>query len=194
MLETRVLIMNRSWVPVAISPLKRALALLFKDHAQIVDTESYELFSWEAWLAERSFPLTQACHKTYIKTVHLQIEIPKVITLATYNRIPTRKLSFSKNQLFRRDQNACQYCGVKPGVRGLTIDHVLPRSRGGKTSWQNCVASCARCNTKKGNKTPEEAHLKLLNPPYQPNWLESFSIQGAHFEEDWKRFMPAVFA
>ena len=108
----------------------------------------------------------------FVHTASRRIRLPKVIRLFNYNKYPKRDLKFNRHNIIARDNNQCQYCGKKFPSTALSIDHVKPRSRGGNYCWENAVASCHRCNTRKGGKLPQEANMKLLKkpvaPPYDP--------------------------
>jgi 5-methylcytosine-specific restriction endonuclease McrA len=187
----QVLVLNRSWMAIATTTTQRALSLVFRGHARIVDPDTFECLKWEGWLAGHSEPAgTGGPRPGTILTPRLRIELPGVITLATYGGVPSRNLPFSRRALMRRDQHTCQYCGLMPGSRHLTIDHVHPRSRGGPTDWMNCVIACVQCNVRKGDRTPEEAGAPLRRRPYRPTFLDGFRI-GADVPEQWARFVKA---
>ncbi|NUQ34971.1 MAG: HNH endonuclease [Planctomycetaceae bacterium] len=190
MFNDQILVMNRSWMPVAVTTVRRGMSLVFRNHARIVDHDSFDLFDWERWLAERSASKSpdEAPVAGYIHTVNLRIELPQVIILSRYNGVPNRSVPFSRRTLFRRDNHECQYCGGRPGVRNLSIDHVLPRSRGGGTDWLNCVVSCVRCNVRKGNRTPEEAGINLRRRPFRPSLMEGLGV-GQDMPKAWERFL-----
>jgi 5-methylcytosine-specific restriction endonuclease McrA len=101
-----------------------------------------------------------------IRTVRLSIPRPSVIRLGYMVKRPRPRVKLTKQEIFRRDQYTCQYCGVK--AKGLTIDHIIPRSRGGEHSWSNLVTACPDCNRKKGGRTLQEAKMRLINPPCEP--------------------------
>ncbi|MCA8940282.1 MAG: HNH endonuclease [Planctomycetes bacterium] len=187
-----LLVLNRSWTPIATTPIMRALSLICRGHARIVSTGDYALFDWEGWLATHSFPHEVKKEDEqdieWINTPTIRIEAPRIVTLATFNGVPSRYLAYSRKALFRRDNNTCQYCGATPGARALTIDHVMPRSRQGGTDWHNCVVSCMRCNVRKGNRTPEEAGMKLARAPFRPSYLEALRING-EVPQDWCAFV-----
>lgn len=106
----------------------------------------------------------------WIKTTRLWIPAPEVIVLKQYGETPPRKITFNRSNLARRDDYLCQYCGKEIGVVKMTIDHVLPRSRGGGNSWENCVSACGDCNSRKADKTPKEARMELRKEPVKPSW------------------------
>ncbi len=110
--------------------------------------------------------------KDYIRHAKGVFLVPEVIILnSPYDKVPAPRNTFSRRTLFRRDGYRCQFCGCQPGTEELTIDHVLPRSQGGITSWENCVLACISCNAKKANRTPEEAKMKLLSVPAKPRYV-----------------------
>ena len=93
-----------------------------------------------------------------------------MLALARYDRLPTQAVAFSRRNIFKRDRFTCQFCGRQPGSEELTIDHVVPRSRGGTSTWENCVLACVPCNARKANRTPEQAGMKLRRAPVRPAW------------------------
>ncbi len=150
-MEKRVLVLNLDHSPVAVVSPQKAIVLLLLDKANCLST--YELLE--------------------IRTVSRSFEYPAVIRLNHYKNIPYRGALLNRVNLFRRDGGECQYCGSR---RHLTIDHVIPRSKGGKTSWTNLVTACNRCNMNKGDKTPEQAGLILQKEPFKPS-LSYFFIR-----------------
>jgi 5-methylcytosine-specific restriction endonuclease McrA len=103
-----------------------------------------------------------------ISSPSITFKIPSVIVLKTVVKFISTGIRPSRNNILWRDKNQCQYCGVIESPRDMTIDHVIPRSRGGENTWSNLVTCCKRCNQKKGNRTPEEANMSLLNKPVKP--------------------------
>ena len=188
-MKNHILVMNRSWSPLAVTSVRRAMSLVFRCQARIVSTENFELFEWDQWLVRHSEPLTgDVSPPRYIRTVNLQIKLPAVVTLSRYNGLPSQQVPFSRRTLFRRDNYQCQYCGRAPGTRNLTIDHVLPRSRGGGTNWLNCVVSCVHCNVSKGNRTPDECGKPLRRHPFRPSWMDGFRVQD-DIPNEWLAFV-----
>jgi 5-methylcytosine-specific restriction endonuclease McrA len=131
--------------------------------ARIIEHPSYQTYTWEDWARLRP----QATDEK-IKSGNIYFRIPEIIKLSEYDKIPAPKVHFSRRNLFKRDNMTCQYCGCKPGSSELTVDHVLPRSQGGTSTFENCVLSCIKCNTRKANRTPEQAGMKLLSKPKKP--------------------------
>ena len=120
------------------------------------------------------------------------MRVPEVITMITYDKLPIRSVAFSRRNLFKRDKFSCQYCGCRPGSEELTIDHVIPRSHGGVTSWKNCAVACVDCNAKKADRNPEQAHMPLRKQPVQPKWRPFYASQGNRIDS-WSRFISEAY-
>lgn len=119
--------------------------------------------------------------------------VPSVVVLAFYNRVPRMEVRFSRRNVFLRDHFTCQYCSKTLPESQLNLDHVLPRDKGGVTSWDNIVTSCFRCNTRKGNKLPDEVDMHLQVRPKAPRWEPLFGLMEAGMaEESWMRFLGPV--
>ncbi len=164
-LADSVLVLNRSWHPIGVVRARKAIGLVAVERAAIVCTETYGTFSLPAW-AQR--PPRASVPR--IRAVCFAFDRPEVIVLSRQARHVPLAIRFSRRAVFRRDGHACVYCGCKPGLSGLTIDHVLPRSRGGKTNWENCVTACGRCNVKKGDGLPGDRVPRLKRRPRRPHW------------------------
>ncbi|MEE8109805.1 MAG: HNH endonuclease [bacterium] len=163
-----VLVLNRSYEPLHICSGRRAITMILGGRAEAVEEDGF-----------------------LVRSYSLALRLPSVIRLQRYIRIPRRgEISFNKRNVLRRDNHTCQYCGHQG--KGLTIDHVTPRSRGGKTCWENVVAACQPCNSQKGNRTLKESGLHLLRAPHQPYFLfhhyVASSVQGSAFET-WTKYI-----
>ena len=156
MLDTGVLVLNRVYQPVHITSVRRAFTLLYQGAARAID-EEFRLFDFESWAA-----LAAASHHDSIGTVGRRLRVPRVIVLLAYEHLPKARVRFSRFNIYARDDSTCQYCGRRFRRAELNLDHVVPRSRGGSTSWENVVCSCIPCNLRKGGRTPEEAGMRLL--------------------------------
>lgn len=121
----------------------------------------------------------------------LSICVPEVIALRTYDGYPVRGVSFTRRNVYKRDGHTCQYCGARPGLHELTIDHVIPRSRGGASSWENCVTACRPCNARKANRLAHELDLTLRKPPAAPRWPGGLDPASVRARPLWQRFLPA---
>lgn len=186
-LNTKVLVLNRSFLPVHITSVRRAFTLLYQGVAHAVDAE-YRTFDFESWAA-----LSAAVHDDTIGLVNRVIRVPRVILLLAYDRVPRRQVRFSRFNIYARDKSTCQYCGRKFPRSDLNLDHVVPRSQGGMSRWDNVVCSCHTCNHRKGGRTPEQAGMKLLRVPRRPEWtpfmLEAFSLRRYR---EWVPFLSTV--
>ena len=165
----RVLVLNASYEPLQIISTRRAVVLLLQEKAELVESAHQRLRS-----LTRSFL------------------VPLVIRLVRYIRIPRRlRLPCSRRGVLARDRDVCQYCGTQPGRAQLTVDHVMPRSRGGLTTWENVVTACRECNHRKGGRTPEEANMVLISTPRQPQFV-AFALLGELERHDvWKKYAYA---
>ena len=121
-----------------------------------------------------------------LRTTRDSFQFPSVIRLRSYIRLPYSKVVLSRRNVMRRDNFECQYCGKKSA---LTIDHVIPKSRGGKDTWENLTTACERCNVKKGNKTPKEAQMPLLTKPYRPVPITFFRDYNGGVQDPWKPYL-----
>ena len=168
MLTSNVLVLNRLYQPVHVTSVRRALILLYRGAAKAVD-EQYQTFDFDSWAS-----LSAAMHEEAIRTPSKRLRIPRVILLQAYDHLPRAKVRFSRLNIYARDRSTCQYCGRRPARAELNLDHVVPRAKGGKTSWENVVCSCVGCNLRKGGRTPEEAGMRLLKHPVRPKWTPLF--------------------
>jgi 5-methylcytosine-specific restriction endonuclease McrA len=182
-LDQPTLVLNRQWQPVHVTTVARSLILLWNDAARIVDPEEYRLLSWSDW-AECEPEDGEPC----IRSARLRLRVPEVICLAHFDRLPSAAVTFSRRNVAKRDHYTCQYCGEQPGGEGITIDHVIPRSRGGSSTWTNCVAACEQCNALKGDRTPEQAGMKLRRRPVRPEWKPFYAALGGRIES-WAKFL-----
>lgn len=183
----RMLVLNNNWIPVNVTGLQDAFKKLCCGRAYCLDHTSYSSYSLDEWI-EISDCLD---HLPKIRTGSREIAIPEVLLLDEYGKIPHRNVKYSKTNVFYRDKFKCQYCGKAFARSKLTVDHVLPKSRGGRSIWTNVVACCEACNKKKEDKTPEEAGMKLIKGPKEPyggNPLFCLA-ESDRIRESWKKFL-----
>jgi 5-methylcytosine-specific restriction endonuclease McrA len=190
-LSFRVLVLNRLWQPVNIVGTQRAFSLLLQDHAQVIYTgdSSFRMMDSAAWLAlsEEEVP---GDNEAYVQTIRLRIRAPKVLLLRNYAQLPVKEVKFNRENLFERDNYRCQYCGNGFAAAQLNMDHVIPRDRGGRTSWENIVTSCIKCNTRKANRLPHQANMLLIRKPERPRWRPFVSsLIGQDYDSDWEHFV-----
>ena len=188
-----VLVLNRNFYAVHITPWQRALSLVYLDHARVVDQE-YRTYSFEDW---RELSQMIANHPAgYVSTPSFRIAVPEVITLRAYDKLPIGDVKFTRRNIYEHYSYKCCYCGKKFSTHELNLEHVLPRSRGGKTDWSNIVTACMPCNLRKADKLPEEAHMKLLIKPSKPKWRGSASLvfrAPFKIKASWQRFIDNVY-
>ena len=143
---SRVLLLNYSYEPVMVVSIKKAIILYVLDKVDILEKSENQ-----------------------IRSLYLSIPIPYVIKLKKFLYVKPRKLALTRNNIIKRDDGTCQYCGLKPS--SVTIDHIVPKNKGGKDSWDNLVAACKKCNMYKGNQLLNEINMKLLKRPAKPSYL-----------------------
>src|SRR5579871_1265651 len=186
-LDRPTLVLNRSWQPVGVASVSRSLVLLWNDNARVVDPQDYQLYTWADWSRLVPHP-----DEPFIQAVRMRLRIPEVVALTKYDRIPTNAVTFSRRNIYKRDRYTCQYCGAQPGTEELTVDHVLPRSRGGISTWENCVLACVGCNKRKADRTPEQAGMPLRKAPVRPTWRPLYATRDARIES-WTRFVGEAY-
>ncbi len=196
-LNAQVLVLNKLWMAIRVVDAKRAFSMLFCDQAEVirVDDGSYSTHDFDSW-TDLSMAREQIEKREYewVSTVRLHIAVPKVIRLLGYDRLPKQQVKLNRRNIFARDNNTCQYCGGHFATTELSLDHVLPRSQGGKSTWANLVCSCVRCNTRKGGRTPNEANIKLIRPPVRPKRNPVISLRlGSAKYASWRAFLDNAY-
>lgn len=196
-LDTSVLVLNSNYTAVHIIAARRAFRLLCKEHAEVVSQagEQWESYNFESWVelsrARHLFPQNDG---DWIRTVNLTIRVPRIIRLLLFDRRPRKTVKFNRRNLFARDANRCQYCGRRFPTSELSLDHVVPRSRGGQTTWTNIVCACTGCNARKGGKLPVEASMRLIQRPYRPKSSPIVRIKVASPKyQSWKHFVDEAY-
>ncbi|GJM63704.1 HNH endonuclease [Persicobacter diffluens] len=159
------LLLNADYSALAICDIYKAFLLVFLEKAEIVNAAEGE----------------------YLHTVDKAYPVPSIIKLRRYVNIPYQKVILSKSNIFKRDANQCVYCDTK---KDLTLDHVLPRSRGGKSTWKNLVTACQSCNSKKGDRTPEEAQMPMRHQPFRPSFLMMLQNNGLN-QNHWLPYLKS---
>lgn len=184
-----VLLLNRNWQAIHVKTPADAFCMMSSGTAQALDIREGDdmlLVPWDQWL---SLPVRRVDHA--VQTVRGPIRIPTVVVAAHFSKMPVRRAKFSSRAIWIRDNGTCQYTGhrLKPGEGN--IDHIMPRSRGGKTSWDNCVLASKHINSIKSNRTPQEIGLKLLKKPAPPREVPAVMTIRNHFAiPDWNHFLP----
>lgn len=194
-----VLVLSKGWQPIDTITVRAAFGRLFSGNVFFMDEDDYSLHDVEAWLA---LPVTDERH---LRTNHDKVRVPEVIVMRSGYSPDRNKLNFGRRNLLKRDRGTCQYCGEQPSNSKLTMDHVIPRSKGGPKSWQNCVLACLDCNGVKGDKSLAESGLKLIDRPelktlhpdqpnlwkkiYEPNWSPVYKVPSKSMKQSWRKFV-----
>ena len=190
-LTYKVLVLNRLWQAVNIVGVQRAFCLLLQDHAQVIHTAdgSFEVMDSAAWL-EHSEVDAPGDSEAYVQTVRMRVRVPKVLLLRNYDKLPVKEVRFTRDNLYERDHYRCQYCGNHFPDHQLNMDHVIPRAKGGRTSWENIVTSCIPCNTRKANRLPHQASMHLMKKPERPRFRPFISsLIDQTYDADWEHFI-----
>jgi 5-methylcytosine-specific restriction endonuclease McrA len=194
-LDQSVLVLNRLWQAVNVVGARRAFALLAREHAQVVHqtVDAFHTYSLMDWIDFSDYNPPADAMET-VHTVNRSIRLPRVILLTVFDKLPCKELKLTRNNVFERDSNKCQYCGHAFERELLNLDHVIPRHYGGKTTWENIVCSCIKCNSRKANRLPHEAHMRLIRKPSKPKWRPVISlVLGNHGHEKWKDFLDVAY-
>jgi 5-methylcytosine-specific restriction endonuclease McrA len=196
-LASSVLVLNRFYVAIHVINVRRAFGLLCRELAEVIHVEDgqYANYDFESW---REISELKARFKDpdedWIRSVNFEIQVPRVVRLLYYDRLPKQTIRFNRRNIFARDSNRCQYCGKKFPTSELSLDHVVPRSRGGDTSWENVVCSCVKCNVRKGGRTPQEASMHLIKQPVKPKRSPMLSMKlGNPKYQSWKSFLDHAY-
>lgn len=196
-LSASVLLLNRLYLAVRVISVKRAMTLVYRNLAEVVSVEDgqYLSYDFDSWLdlsvARASF---EPERHDWIRTVRFQIAVPRIIRLLAYDRLPRAQVKLNRRNIFARDQNRCQYCGKKFPTSELSIDHIVPRSQGGGTSWENVVCACVKCNVRKGGRTPVQAHMTLISDPTRPTRSPILNIKLSDSKyASWKQFLDYAY-
>jgi 5-methylcytosine-specific restriction endonuclease McrA len=186
--KNTVLVLNRNWQAIHVKTPAQAFCMLATGAGTALDiAEDGDMrpVRWADWLM-----LPVRAGDNAVRTVHGCVRIPTVIVLASYAKIPKRRPKFSSRNIWRRDGGTCQYTGRKLAPHEGNVDHVIPRSRGGRTSWDNCVLAHKEINSRKANRLPEEAGLRLRRQPAAPREIPASAlISNLHGIRDWEHFL-----
>jgi len=171
-MHAEVLVLNASYEPLHLVSTRRAILLLLKDKAEIVEAADH-----------------------MIRAASAELPQPLVIRLLRYIKLPSNlALPLTRRLVYARDHYTCQYCGGQFPTSQLTMDHVIPKSRGGQKVWENIVTACKRCNQKKGNRTPEEARMRLRRPPYRPRYMALVWLKApSQRHPAWEKYITGNF-
>lgn len=196
-LDANVLVLNKHYMALRVVSVRRAFSLLFRDLAQVISIEEgqYQTYDFQSWAEISQFrrEFEPDAHE-WLKTVRFEIVVPRIIRLLFYDKLPRQEVKFNRRNIFARDGNRCQYCGKKFATTDLSLDHVIPRSQGGKSTWENVVCCCLDCNVRKGGRTPEQARMKLAAPPRKPRRSPIITMKLTNVRyASWKEFLDQAY-
>ncbi|HEX7578773.1 MAG TPA: HNH endonuclease [Thermoanaerobaculia bacterium] len=187
MIESSVLVLNRGFAALTLTDVRRCFTLLYKGHVRAV-LPDYTTYAWEEW---RDVPVQTG--DDFITTPSMTLRVPRVIQLLSCERPPRHDVKFSRHNIYVRDGNRCQYCGKRFQTSELSLDHVVPLSRGGPSTWDNVVCACLPCNVRKGNKLLDEAGLKLRRMPVKPKASPLGLLSPQRIHPSWRNFLDVVY-
>lgn len=164
MLDSRVLVLNQNYEPMSVCSAKKAILLLCLEKAEMIAHNHHQ-----------------------VRSVNMSIDLPSIVRLSRYIHTPKKRILLTRRNIFKRDNHQCQYCGTKLGP--FTLDHVIPRTRGGEDTWENLVCACMKCNNKKGKKLPHEAEMPLFKEPRKPGYLFFIQHLVGIPDERWKPYL-----
>ncbi len=199
-LESSVLVLNKFFMALHVISAKRAFVLLCKETAEVVsvDDGKFNSYNFDTWkdvsIYKAKSGLPDEDYANWIRTVSFEIEVPKIIRLLFYEKLPRSNVKFNRRNIFARDENRCQYCGQKFPTSELSLDHIVPKAHDGKTTWTNIVCACTDCNKKKGGRTPLQAGMKLIRKPAKPKHSPILSLKlRSDRYRSWKQFLDEAY-
>lgn len=188
-LNKPVLMLNRFWKAINVIRAKEAVVCVSAERGKIIDPEFFDLHTFPEWIKRG---VTK--NPCFVSSSSTKFDIPEVITVCGYDKVPDTKVAMTRRNIYIRDNYQCQYCGKSPGTEELSIDHIVPRSQGGKTTWKNCVIACTECNWEKGGRTPKKAGMSLRNRPVCPEW--NLKYVGGNYStvpNSWSEFVDTAY-
>jgi 5-methylcytosine-specific restriction endonuclease McrA len=196
-LAAKVLVLNKLYMAVRVISAKRAFCMLMQQAAEVVHVEDgqYLSYDFETWAELSEIRKAYEAERfDWVRTVRIEIAVPKVIRLLGYDRLPEQHVKLNRRNLFARDRNQCQYCGKHFPTSDLSIDHVKPRAHGGGDTWENLVCACIRCNAKKGGRTPDQAGVPLIRKPVRPKRNPMITVRlGQERYQSWRTFLDHAY-
>jgi len=190
-LQQRVLVLNRSWRPIQVTTVRSAVTRVYQGTARFVDPETYATHAFASWKEAARF-----AHEAvrFLRGPGWTMAVPEVIVLRHYDGFHRERVRFTRRNVYARDGNTCQYCGRERATKDLSLDHVIPRSRGGRSTWENLVVACHGCNRRKDNRTPAEASMRLIRRPVRPRWTPA-PLRGGSGEvpASWEAFLSELY-
>ncbi|MCY2932413.1 MAG: HNH endonuclease [Planctomycetota bacterium] len=196
-LDSHVLVLNKHYAAIRVVSARRAFSMLLRRIAEIVtvDEPEWATYDFESW---REISQLRAAYERerheFVHCVRFELVVPRIVRLLTYDRLPRRDVRLTRRNIFARDRNRCQYCGKRFPTSELSLDHLVPRSQGGRMEWTNLVCCCVRCNVRKGGRTPAQAGMRLIVEPVQPRQspIVTIRLNSAKYAS-WRQFLDAAY-
>ncbi len=192
-LGSSVLVLNRHYAAIHVVSVRRAFGMLYRRLAEVIHVEDnlFEGHDFESWqqvsLHRAKFPRQEA---EWIRCIRFDLAVPRIVRLLLYDRLPKKRVKFNRRNIYARDHSRCQYCGKPYPTGELSLDHVIPRSQGGKSTWENVVCACVACNVRKGGRMPAQAHMRLITKPVKPTRPPVISLRlSSEKYASWKQFL-----
>lgn len=195
--------LNAHYVALRVISARRAFGLLFRQDercrplAEVVSLEEggYVSYDFDDWRELSEFRREFEPEKhDWVRTVRFQIAVPRIVRVLTFSKFPRQEVKLNRRNIYARDQNRCQYCGKRFKPSELSLDHVVPRSRGGPNAWNNMVCCCVRCNVRKGGRIPAEAGMRLIAQPVKPRVSPVVSISLSRSKySSWQQFLDHAY-
>ncbi|MCY2927285.1 MAG: HNH endonuclease [Planctomycetota bacterium] len=196
-LDSHVLVLNKHYAAIRVVSARRAFSMLLRRIAEIVtvDEPEWATYDFDSWRQISQLRATyEREHHEFIRCVRFELVVPRIVRLLTYDRLPRRDVRLTRRNIFARDRNRCQYCGKRFPTSELSLDHILPRTQGGRMEWTNIVCCCVQCNVRKGGRTPVQAGMKLMAEPVQPRQSPAVTIRlNSAKYASWRQFLDAAY-
>ena len=198
-LDGSVLVLNRYYAAIRVVSVKRALSMLYRRLAEVVHVEDdvYEGHDFESWRQVSEYRAnTEHLRRRHewIRCVRFELAVPHIIRLLLYDRLPKQVIKLNRRNIYARDHSRCQYCGRKFATSDLSLDHVVPRVQGGKTTWENVVCCCLKCNVRKGGRSPAQANMRLITKPVKPKRPPAMTVRLSNDRyASWKQFIDNAY-
>jgi len=196
-LGCQVLVLNKHYMAIRVVNVRRAISLVFRQLAEVIEEDNgqYSNHDFYGWVEISRLKQDFEPHAhDWLHTVRLSIAVPRIVRLLFYDRLPQRKVTLNRRNIFARDNNHCQYCGRRFPTSELSLDHIIPRRMGGKATWENLVCACVKCNVRKGGRSPEKARMHLIAEPVKPKRSPAVTLNMSDGRyRSWKQFLDHAY-
>ena len=196
-LDASVLVLNRYYAAIRVVSVRRAFAMLYRQLAEVVHVEDnrFEGHDFESWRQVSELRARYDRHRhEWIRCVRFELAVPRIVRLLVYDRLPKQTVKFNRRNIYARDANRCQYCGKRFPTNELSLDHIVPRTQGGRSTWENVVCCCIRCNVRKGGRQPAEAYMRLVTTPVKPKRPPAITLRlSSDKYASWKQFLDHAY-